>query len=68
MGKIMNVQQITETAQTVLNSGGVDTLDELENYLIRIVSAENLKADGFGNLSSCDFSNIEKVAGSLFFQ
>lgn len=62
----MNVQQIIETANNALKSGVASTLDELENYLIRAVSLENFKTDGFGLLSSCDFSNIERIAGSLF--
>jgi hypothetical protein len=62
----MNVQQIIETANTALKSGAVSTLDELETYLIKAVSLARFKTDGFGVLSSCDFSNIERVAGSLF--
>jgi hypothetical protein len=62
----MDVQQIIETAQTALNSGSISTLDELENYLIKAVSLVNFKANGFENLSSCDFTNIERVASSLF--
>jgi hypothetical protein len=66
MGNKMNVQQIIETANNAMRSGTTSTLDELENYLIRAVSLENFKADGFGILSSCDFANIEQIAGSLF--
>lgn len=61
----MNVQQIIETANNALKSGVASTLDELENYLIQAVSVANFNADGFGILSSCDFANIERIAGSL---
>lgn len=62
----MNVMQISETAQAALKSGAASTLDELENYLIKAVSRANFAADGSATLSSGDFSNVEKVAGSMF--
>lgn len=62
----MNVQQIIETAQAALESGAVSTLDELENYLIEAVSRANFTAEGTSTLSSGDFSNVERVAGSMF--
>lgn len=61
----MDVQQIIETAQVALNSGAASTIDELENYLIKAVSRANFSADGTTTLSSGDFSNVEKVAGSM---
>ena len=60
----MTIQQLVETAQTALKSG-VNTLDELENYLIRAVSTANFEARGFKIVSANDFSNIETVAGSF---